>query len=61
MRLYVPLTRDEIAKLQALAARERRHPQEQAAHLLARALANTDETRPPTSFRTPLEASDGAA
>ncbi len=61
MRLYVSLTRDEVAKLQTLAARERRSPQDQAAHLLARVLAEDDETRPPVLFRTPLEASDGAA
>lgn len=35
MRLFVPLTRDEFDRLQALAQRERRRPQEQAAVLLS--------------------------
>ncbi len=37
-RLYVPLTRDELERLSALAQAERRCPQEQAAVLLALSL-----------------------
>lgn len=61
MRLYVPLTIDEITKLQALAVRERRRPQDQAAHLLARVLADVDESRPTRAPRTRLEATDATA
>jgi hypothetical protein len=39
MRLYVPLTRTEFDRLRDLALSERRRPQDQAAVLLARALA----------------------
>lgn len=59
MRLYVSLTRSEIERLQALASRERRCPQDQAAHILARALADIDETAPPIPH-TRLEVCNGA-
>jgi len=38
MRLFVPLSTDEFDRLRALAHRERRRPQEQAAVLLVRSL-----------------------
>ncbi len=38
-RLYIPLTRDEADRLSKLAQAERRRPQDQAALLLAQALA----------------------
>lgn len=51
MRLFVPLTRDELDRLSDLARQERRRPQEQAAVLLSRALDDRDtrnrETLPP--------------
>jgi hypothetical protein len=40
MRLYVPLTRIEFDQLRDLALIERRRPQDQAAVLLAQALAD---------------------
>jgi hypothetical protein len=39
MRLFVPLTRDELDRLRELARAQRRRPQDQAAVLLTRALA----------------------
>jgi hypothetical protein len=46
MRLYVPLNRQEYEALERLAYAERRRPQDQAAVLLARTLAD-DPTQPP--------------
>ena len=60
MRLYISLTRDEIARLQDLAVRERRRPQDQAAVLLARALAHP-ETLLTVPCSPPTEVRDGAA
>jgi hypothetical protein len=40
MRLYVPLSRDELGVLEDIARRERRRPQDQAAVLLVGALAS---------------------
>jgi hypothetical protein len=51
MRLYVPLTRTEYDQLRDLALIERRRPQDQAAMLLARALA--DEPARPATDRAP--------
>ena len=39
MRLFVPMTLDEFERLSALAQAERRRPQDQAAVILARAIA----------------------
>lgn len=47
MRIYVPLTREEFDHLDRLATAQRRRPQDQAAVLLARALA--EETSSPLS------------
>ncbi len=47
VRLYVPLTQDEIGKLVSLAHAERRRPQDQAAHLLAVSLGNVDHESAP--------------
>ena len=51
MRLYVPLTRTEFDRLRDLALIERRRPQDQAAMLLAQALA--DEPVRPETDRSP--------
>ncbi len=53
MRLFVPLTRDELDALRRLAEAERRQPQDQAAALIARGLA--DRGLPPALPPSPTE------
>jgi hypothetical protein len=43
IRLYVPLRRDEVARLVAIADSERRRPADQAAVMLSEALAQRGE------------------
>jgi hypothetical protein len=49
MRLYVPLNRQEYEVLERLAFAERRRPQDQAAVILAQALAD-EPGRPPAGL-----------
>ena len=50
MRLFVPLTREEMEALVSLANEERRRPQDQGAALIARALREC-RALPPRSRR----------
>jgi len=47
MRLYVSLRPAEAARLSELAQRERRDPRDQAAYLIARALATVEQAVEP--------------
>jgi len=46
MKLYIPLRTEEMARLVALAREERRRPQDQAALIIARALAEEPNEKP---------------
>ena len=63
MRLFVPLTKTEFDTLKELARTERRRPQDQAAAILARVLADElDAPQPRTDTnldRTQRQAPDG--
>ncbi len=54
MRLFVPLNRQEYESLERLAYAERRRPQDQAASILARVLAN-DPSAPRPNQCAPTE------
>jgi hypothetical protein len=59
MRVYVPLTSDEIDRLCALAQAERRSPRAQAAFLLSQALSMTAESAKKASHRRRSEPQEG--
>ena len=54
MRLFVPLRKDELEKLAALARAERRRPQDQAAVLIAQALRGTPQPAAPGTHPSPV-------
>jgi len=61
MRLFVPLTKTEFDTLKELARTERRRPQDQAAAMLARVLADKpDEAQVSQIDGVPRYAPDGA-
>ena len=57
MRLYVPLNRQEYEALERLAYAERRRPQDQAAVLIARTLADDSTLPPADQDRAPVNTS----
>ncbi len=65
MRLFVPLTKTEFDTLKELARTERRRPQDQAAAMLARVLADEPDeaqfSHSVTVDGTPRYAPDGTA
>lgn len=59
MRIFVRLERDTIARLVAMATKERRRPQDQAALLIERAIRAEVGTRPSEEGIGPDYARDG--
>lgn len=61
VKLYTPLSRDELDQLRDLAREERRRPQEQAAHLIAEALKQRKVMIEPRQLLDALTVQDSEA